>query len=233
MGETGIYFFSSRWKARAPCAAAGAWAEVLEVVLVVFVLVWRPPLSMAKCHQRVQEHQCLGCLPGEPPALSGGTCWRWVTRQRECGGLITGQNCHSHPEGFPGGFLLLEWFPAASKHVPFPSPVPGGIASESLTFTPLEDMIFLKWEEPVEPNGLITQYEVRPGQRGTRGTRGHGTGPLRGVGGVWDNLCCWPWGLEAAAAAPEPFGFSSEPLLLFHLRKSLSASRLPRDHPLL
>ena len=22
-------------------------------------------------------------------------------------------------------------------------------------------MIFLKWEEPVEPNGLITQYEVR------------------------------------------------------------------------
>ncbi|NWZ84421.1 PTPRU phosphatase, partial [Poecile atricapillus] len=38
--------------------------------------------------------------------------------------------------------------------------VPGGIASESLTFTPLEDMIFLKWEEPVEPNGLITQYEV-------------------------------------------------------------------------
>lgn len=23
-------------------------------------------------------------------------------------------------------------------------------------------MIFLKWEEPVEPNGLITQYEVDP-----------------------------------------------------------------------
>lgn len=39
--------------------------------------------------------------------------------------------------------------------------VPGGIAPESLTFTPLDDMIFLKWEEPVEPNGLITQYEVR------------------------------------------------------------------------
>uniref|UniRef100_A0A8C3JC49 protein-tyrosine-phosphatase n=1 Tax=Calidris pygmaea TaxID=425635 RepID=A0A8C3JC49_9CHAR len=32
--------------------------------------------------------------------------------------------------------------------------------SHSLTFTPLEDMIFLKWEEPVEPNGLITQYEI-------------------------------------------------------------------------
>ncbi|KAJ6663555.1 hypothetical protein lerEdw1_009634 [Lerista edwardsae] len=41
-----------------------------------------------------------------------------------------------------------------------PAQVPGGIASESLTFTPLEDMIFLKWEEPVEPNGLITQYEI-------------------------------------------------------------------------
>uniref|UniRef100_A0A8C4W7I3 protein-tyrosine-phosphatase n=1 Tax=Gopherus evgoodei TaxID=1825980 RepID=A0A8C4W7I3_9SAUR len=38
--------------------------------------------------------------------------------------------------------------------------VPGGIASESLTFTPLEDMIFLKWEEPLEANGLITQYEI-------------------------------------------------------------------------
>uniref|UniRef100_A0A8C4LQI5 protein-tyrosine-phosphatase n=1 Tax=Equus asinus asinus TaxID=83772 RepID=A0A8C4LQI5_EQUAS len=38
--------------------------------------------------------------------------------------------------------------------------VPGGIAAESLTFTPLEDMIFLKWEEPQEPNGLITQYEI-------------------------------------------------------------------------
>ncbi|KAJ8289305.1 hypothetical protein COCON_G00019640 [Conger conger] len=38
--------------------------------------------------------------------------------------------------------------------------IPRGITPESLTFTPLEDMIFLKWEEPVEPNGLITQYEI-------------------------------------------------------------------------
>uniref|UniRef100_A0A8C5BI52 protein-tyrosine-phosphatase n=1 Tax=Gadus morhua TaxID=8049 RepID=A0A8C5BI52_GADMO len=38
--------------------------------------------------------------------------------------------------------------------------IPGGIAPESLTFSPLDDMIFLKWEEPVEPNGLITQYEI-------------------------------------------------------------------------
>lgn len=112
----------------------------------------------------------LGCLPWEPPALSGGTCWRWVTWQRECGSSVTGHNCHIHPEGFPGGLLLTDWFPAASKHSSFPSPVPGGIASESLTFTPLEDMIFLKWEEPVEPNGLITQYEVCPGWCGTQGT---------------------------------------------------------------
>eukprot|EP00063_Salmo_salar_P058442 XP_014033277.1 PREDICTED: receptor-type tyrosine-protein phosphatase U-like [Salmo salar] len=38
--------------------------------------------------------------------------------------------------------------------------IPGGIVPESLTFTPLDDMIFLKWEEPVEPNGVITQYEI-------------------------------------------------------------------------
>ncbi|XP_060640646.2 receptor-type tyrosine-protein phosphatase U isoform X2 [Anolis sagrei] len=37
---------------------------------------------------------------------------------------------------------------------------PGGIATESLIFTLLEDMIFLKWEEPAEPNGIITQYEI-------------------------------------------------------------------------
>lgn len=170
VGEKGIYFFFSCWKAGAPCAAVGAWAEVLEEVLVGFVLVWGPPSPMAKCHHWVQEHQCLGCLPWEPPALSGGTCWRWVTWQRECGSSVTGHNCHIHPEGFPGGLLLTDWFPAASKHSSFPSPVPGGIASESLTFTPLEDMIFLKWEEPVEPNGLITQYEVCPGWCGTQGT---------------------------------------------------------------
>nr|XP_046182495.1 LOW QUALITY PROTEIN: receptor-type tyrosine-protein phosphatase U-like [Oncorhynchus gorbuscha] len=38
--------------------------------------------------------------------------------------------------------------------------IPGGIVPESLTFTPLDEMIFLKWEEPVEPNGVITQYEI-------------------------------------------------------------------------
>ncbi|XP_042194557.1 receptor-type tyrosine-protein phosphatase U isoform X2 [Callorhinchus milii] len=38
--------------------------------------------------------------------------------------------------------------------------VPGGIPAESISGTPLEDMIFLKWEEPLEPNGVITQYEI-------------------------------------------------------------------------
>lgn len=61
-----------------------------------------------------------------------------------------------------GGSASTQTNPSGTHPKPFPFPVPGGIASESLTFTPLEDMIFLKWEEPVEPNGLITQYEVRP-----------------------------------------------------------------------
>ena len=65
--------------------------------------------------------------------------------------------------------------------------MPGGIASESLTFTPLEDMIFLKWEEPVEPNGLITQYEVRPGRLR------HASG---GVRGIWGNHRFQSWELR-------------------------------------
>ncbi|KAI9548629.1 hypothetical protein NQZ68_007496 [Dissostichus eleginoides] len=50
--------------------------------------------------------------------------------------------------------------PLRNHHLSSEFYIPGGIASESLTFTPLDDMIFLKWEEPVEPNGLITQYEI-------------------------------------------------------------------------
>ncbi|XP_041068540.1 receptor-type tyrosine-protein phosphatase U isoform X1 [Carcharodon carcharias] len=38
--------------------------------------------------------------------------------------------------------------------------VPGGIPAESISGTPLEDMIFLKWNEPLEPNGVIIQYEI-------------------------------------------------------------------------
>lgn len=119
-----------------------------------------------------REHHC----PGGLPALSGGTYRSWATWRRGCGGLVVGESCCSRLEGFPRGFLFPAQFLTASEHIPFPSPVPGGIASESLTFTPLEDMIFLKWEEPVEPNGLITQYEVCPGRlwhpRGTRGDTG-------------------------------------------------------------
>ena len=93
-------------------------------------------------------------------------------------------------------------FFATSEHIPFPSPVPGGIASESLTFTPLEDMIFLKWEEPVEPNGLITQYEVCPGC-GTRGDPwGCGRVPLEGCSGedLGQLLALGCGGLKVAAA---------------------------------
>ncbi|KAM4699824.1 receptor-type tyrosine-protein phosphatase U isoform 2-T2 [Discoglossus pictus] len=58
--------------------------------------------------------------------------------------------------------------------------VPGGIASESLTLTTMDDSVLLAWDEPVEPNGVLTQYEISyqiiessdpavsvPGQRST------------------------------------------------------------------
>uniref|UniRef100_A0A8C5LJ09 protein-tyrosine-phosphatase n=1 Tax=Leptobrachium leishanense TaxID=445787 RepID=A0A8C5LJ09_9ANUR len=58
--------------------------------------------------------------------------------------------------------------------------VPGGIASESLVLTPTDDAVLLTWDEPAEPNGVLTQYEISyqiiessdpgvsvPGPRGT------------------------------------------------------------------
>uniref|UniRef100_A0A8B9LK01 Receptor-type tyrosine-protein phosphatase kappa n=1 Tax=Astyanax mexicanus TaxID=7994 RepID=A0A8B9LK01_ASTMX len=38
--------------------------------------------------------------------------------------------------------------------------VPGPVPSASLKATPFEDRIFLHWKEPLEPNGIITQYEI-------------------------------------------------------------------------
>ncbi|XP_050805403.1 receptor-type tyrosine-protein phosphatase kappa isoform X10 [Gopherus flavomarginatus] len=38
--------------------------------------------------------------------------------------------------------------------------VPGPVPAKSLKGTPFEDKIFLNWKEPVDPNGIITQYEV-------------------------------------------------------------------------
>lgn len=73
-------------------------------------------------------------------------------------------SCHSRPArkqqgwNLNSGVWLQSRLSLALGHLSLA--VPGGIAAESLTFTPLEDMIFLKWEEPQEPNGLITQYEV-------------------------------------------------------------------------
>lgn len=44
---------------------------------------------------------------------------------------------------------LQSWLSPALCHLPLT--VPGGIAAEALPFTPLEDMIFLKWGEPQGP----------------------------------------------------------------------------------
>uniref|UniRef100_A0AAY4D2D1 Receptor-type tyrosine-protein phosphatase kappa n=1 Tax=Denticeps clupeoides TaxID=299321 RepID=A0AAY4D2D1_9TELE len=38
--------------------------------------------------------------------------------------------------------------------------VPGPVPSQSIKATPNEDQILLSWKEPLEPNGVITQYEV-------------------------------------------------------------------------
>ncbi|MGH0156028.1 UNVERIFIED_CONTAM: hypothetical protein FKN15_062426 [Acipenser sinensis] len=38
--------------------------------------------------------------------------------------------------------------------------VPGPVPSESMKAAPFEDKIFLHWKEPLEPNGIITQYEI-------------------------------------------------------------------------
>lgn len=43
--------------------------------------------------------------------------------------------------------------------------VPGPVPSQSLRATPFEDRILLYWKEPAEPNGIIIQYEVRPGAK--------------------------------------------------------------------
>ncbi|MGH0158270.1 UNVERIFIED_CONTAM: hypothetical protein FKN15_075249 [Acipenser sinensis] len=38
--------------------------------------------------------------------------------------------------------------------------VPNPVPSESMKAMPFEDKIFLHWKEPLEPNGVITQYEI-------------------------------------------------------------------------
>ncbi|XP_030637073.1 receptor-type tyrosine-protein phosphatase kappa [Chanos chanos] len=38
--------------------------------------------------------------------------------------------------------------------------VPGPVPSQSTKATPFEDRILLYWREPLEPNGIITQYEI-------------------------------------------------------------------------
>lgn len=41
-----------------------------------------------------------------------------------------------------------------------PNAVPGPVPSKSMRAKPFEDRILLYWKEPLEPNGIITQYEV-------------------------------------------------------------------------
>lgn len=38
--------------------------------------------------------------------------------------------------------------------------VPGPVPVNSLQGTSFENKIFLNWKEPLDPNGIITQYEV-------------------------------------------------------------------------
>lgn len=38
--------------------------------------------------------------------------------------------------------------------------VPGPVPVNSLQGTSFENKIFLNWKEPLDPNGVITQYEV-------------------------------------------------------------------------
>ncbi|XP_032103472.1 receptor-type tyrosine-protein phosphatase U [Sapajus apella] len=138
----------------------GPWAEVHAVSLQTYKLWHLDP-------DTEYEISVLLTRPGDggtgrpgPPLISrtkcagGCSCYPWpqsLSSPLEPGGKWQGWNLN------PG-----VWHQSPLSPVPcrLSLAVPGGIAAESLTFTPLEDMIFLKWEEPQEPNGLITQYEI-------------------------------------------------------------------------
>lgn len=44
---------------------------------------------------------------------------------------------------------------------PFPA-VPGAVPLESIQGSAYEEKIILKWREPAQTYGIITQYEVQP-----------------------------------------------------------------------
>uniref|UniRef100_A0A8B9KM27 protein-tyrosine-phosphatase n=1 Tax=Astyanax mexicanus TaxID=7994 RepID=A0A8B9KM27_ASTMX len=150
----------SRTKCAEPMRALRGLRAV-EVQARQLTLQWEPlAFNLTRCH-----------------TYSVSLCYRYATAGGGGGHNTTVRECLA-VEGNTSRFTLRDLPPyhtihvrlalantegkKESKEVTFQTEedVPGGIAPESLTFTPLDDMIFLKWEEPVEPNGLITQYEI-------------------------------------------------------------------------
>uniref|UniRef100_G1T3U6 protein-tyrosine-phosphatase n=1 Tax=Oryctolagus cuniculus TaxID=9986 RepID=G1T3U6_RABIT len=147
----------SRTKCAEPMRAPKGLAFA-EIQARQLTLQWEPlGYNVTRCHTYTVA-LCYHYTPGGSHNQSIRECVqmeRGVSRYT-IQNLLPYRNVHvrlvlTNPEGRKEG-----------KEVTFQTDedVPGGIAAESLTFTPLEDMIFLKWEEPQEPNGLITQYEI-------------------------------------------------------------------------
>ncbi|XP_061870397.1 receptor-type tyrosine-protein phosphatase U isoform X3 [Colius striatus] len=147
----------SRTKCAEPMRAPKGLA-FSEIQSRQLTLQWEPlGYNLTRCHTYTVS-LCYRYLVGSGHNQTFRECVKMErnTNRYTIKNLLPYKNIHvklilSNPEGRKEG-----------KEVVFQTDedVPGGIASESLTFTPLEDMIFLKWEEPVEPNGLITQYEI-------------------------------------------------------------------------
>uniref|UniRef100_A0AAR2JQX7 protein-tyrosine-phosphatase n=1 Tax=Pygocentrus nattereri TaxID=42514 RepID=A0AAR2JQX7_PYGNA len=140
---------------------AGECLEAIDVQARQLTLQWEPlAFNLTRCH-----------------TYSVSLCYRYATAGGGGGHNTTVRECLA-VEHNTSRFTLRDLPPYHTIHVrlalantegkkegkevtfQMEEDVPGGIAPESLTFTPLDDMIFLKWEEPVEPNGLITQYEI-------------------------------------------------------------------------
>uniref|UniRef100_A0A4W5QUT3 Receptor-type tyrosine-protein phosphatase U n=2 Tax=Hucho hucho TaxID=62062 RepID=A0A4W5QUT3_9TELE len=151
----------SRTKCAEPMRALRGLTAV-EIQPRQLVLQWEPlGYNLTRCH----TYSVSLCYRYSTPA--GGSAGNNAT-VREC---LSVERNQSH-------FTLRDLPPFRSVHVRLAlenaegkkesrevtfqteEDIPGGIVPESLTFTPLDDMIFLKWEEPVEPNGVITQYEI-------------------------------------------------------------------------
>lgn len=71
--------------------------------------------------------------------------------------------------------------------IPTDEDVPGPVPSNSLKGTPFEDKIFLHWKEPLEPNGIITQYEISYGGIRSFDPAVQVTGPLQTVSKPWNS----------------------------------------------